>query len=970
MLAPPRHPADPLAPLSSSSRQAVPLSRSSSTRTRQPLGNIQVPFTHPHAAAPPHTVRDPSPPLHHKRDRAPSSAMVDAAAPPPRQRISSSDKERMRAQQQQQQAEQQQQHQGAQGDQQQQQQKAAAAPPSRAKLTEQWGEPPQQIRRDSVWLQRGDLLGEGGFARVYLCTEPDGITYKALKVIDKQQLKSTKTKSKLFAEIKIHQAMQHPNIIAFEHCFEDDGNVYMQLELCSNGSLLDLLRHRRRFSEPEARFYLTQLVGACDYMHANSVIHRDLKLGNLMLDENGDLRVGDFGLAALVKFPGERKKTICGTPNYIAPEILFDQKAGHSFEVDIWSIGVILYTLLIGRPPFQTKDVKNIYRKIRDNAYTFPPSHSLSAEALSLISSILHPTPTSRPTLAEILAHPWLTTGPFPARLDPVASAEGGERMVREEEGWRYMTRREARANFERVKRRAGIVEVEMDHHQQMAAAPALVSQALPAVAEAFEGSAESDEEAAAAAAAARTKKPAATSSSAAAVGSPATMARTTRMVRPSEEREAKGRIEKEVRSATAPESPISELLRSARKPLMVSPSSRAPPPLRAGSAPSTAAASAAAAASALPPQQPAFARTGSTGGERVRTTSGSSGEREKENAGGARRGDEREREGRHKRGTAAALDPLQRQPSARTVPSSSSSSSSSGSSLYDTTRANFDLFLSLPSSASLSSAISSLASSHPGYDPLAPPEPPRVFLTSWVDYTHKYGTAYALTDGTAGVYFNDSTTMVLSPDKEHFDYITNRRGNLYVRKNYALSTLSSQPPPSSSSTSAAELDRKSYLLRYFEDYMAKTLRRDVEWAWEDTARTKNMDFLVKYYRMKNAIVFKLSNEVLQFNFYDHTKLILTSSGLTLTFISPSFTLTTYSLASLFRLAASLGHYSPTPPDPSSEEGKKLEEVRFLAEKVEYCREVLKQLGERRREKERVRAEAKVQAAREEALRA
>lgn len=120
--------------------------------------------------------------------------------------------------------------------------------------------------------------------------------------------------------------------------------------------MLDLLRRRRRYCEPEARFYLVQLIGACEYMHSNSVIHRDLKLGNLMLDAGMNLQVGDFGLAALVKFPGERKKcvvprargeadrrrTICGTPNYIAPEILFDTTNGHSFEVDIWSIGVIL----------------------------------------------------------------------------------------------------------------------------------------------------------------------------------------------------------------------------------------------------------------------------------------------------------------------------------------------------------------------------------------------------------------------------------------------------------------------------------------------------------------------------------------------------------------------------------------------------------------------------------------------------
>ena len=127
-------------------------------------------------------------------------------------------------------------------------------------------------------------------------------------------------------------------------------------------SLLDLLRIRKRYTEPEARYYLIQLIGACEYMHSRSVIHRDLKLGNLLLDADMNLHVADFGLAALVRFPGERKKTVCGTPNYIAPEILFDQDNGHSFEVDVWSIGVILYTLLVGKPPFQTKDVKTIYK--------------------------------------------------------------------------------------------------------------------------------------------------------------------------------------------------------------------------------------------------------------------------------------------------------------------------------------------------------------------------------------------------------------------------------------------------------------------------------------------------------------------------------------------------------------------------------------------------------------------------------
>ena len=103
-----------------------------------------------------------------------------------------------------------------------------------------------------------------------------------------------------------------------------------------------------------------------------------LKLGNLFLNDRMQLKVGDFGLAAKVLFDGEKKRTICGTPNYIAPEIL-DAKIGHSYEVDYWSIGVILYTFLIGRPPFESSEVKQTYRKIKGNLYSFPEHVQISA---------------------------------------------------------------------------------------------------------------------------------------------------------------------------------------------------------------------------------------------------------------------------------------------------------------------------------------------------------------------------------------------------------------------------------------------------------------------------------------------------------------------------------------------------------------------------------------------------------------
>jgi polo-like kinase 1 len=102
------------------------------------------------------------------------------------------------------------------------------------------------------------------------------------------------------------------------------------------------------------------------YLHSHRIIHRDLKLGNLFLNDQMEIKLGDFGLATKLDFDGEKKRTICGTPNYIAPEVL-EGRAGHSYEVDIWSLGVIIYTLIIGKPPFETTDVKATYRRIKMN---------------------------------------------------------------------------------------------------------------------------------------------------------------------------------------------------------------------------------------------------------------------------------------------------------------------------------------------------------------------------------------------------------------------------------------------------------------------------------------------------------------------------------------------------------------------------------------------------------------------------
>ena len=202
----------------------------------------------------------------------------------------------------------------------------------------------------------------------------------------------------LQAEIKIHRTLKHPHVCEFKHFFEDKENCYILLELCHNQSMNELLKRRKRLTEPEAAYYMTHVLQAVQYLHDKNVIHRDLKLGNLFLDKQLHIKVGDLGLATRVDDRDEKRKTICGTPNYIAPEIIQNDKAkrGHSFEVDVWSMGVILYTLLVGKPPYEAKNVKATYQRILKNEYSFPPHSHVSSTARDLVGRMLQSEPSDR----------------------------------------------------------------------------------------------------------------------------------------------------------------------------------------------------------------------------------------------------------------------------------------------------------------------------------------------------------------------------------------------------------------------------------------------------------------------------------------------------------------------------------------------------------------------------------------------
>ncbi|GAX25830.1 polo-like kinase 1 [Fistulifera solaris] len=266
---------------------------------------------------------------------------------------------------------------------------------------------------------RGRMLGKGGFAKVYLCTAMDTGKQYAVKVVAKSNLVKARARQKLQTEIKIHRTLKHRHICQYKHYFEDRSNCYILLELCHNQSLNEMIKRRKRLTEPEAAYFLNHLLDSVKFMHDNSVIHRDLKLGNLFLDRDMELKVGDFGLATRVEDGDEKRKTICGTPNYIAPEIIQGDKSkrGHSFEVDVWSIGVILYTMLVGKPPYEAKDVKATYQRILANEYSFPGALELSERVKDLIRCILQSDPKDRPSLETIMAHPFLNDSPLPQYL-------------------------------------------------------------------------------------------------------------------------------------------------------------------------------------------------------------------------------------------------------------------------------------------------------------------------------------------------------------------------------------------------------------------------------------------------------------------------------------------------------------------------------------------------------------------------
>ncbi|XP_062259728.1 serine/threonine-protein kinase PLK3 [Platichthys flesus] len=262
---------------------------------------------------------------------------------------------------------------------------------------------------------KGKLLGKGGFARCYEMTDLSSNKMYAVKVIPQSRVSKPHQRDKITNEIELHKTLSHKHVVKFSHHFEDKENIYIFLELCSRKSLAHIWKARHTLTEPEVRYYLKQIISGLKYLHSRGILHRDLKLGNFFVNENMELRLGDFGLAAKLETVEMRKKTICGTPNYLAPEVL--NRQGHGTESDVWSLGCVMYTLMCGSPPFETLDLKETYKCIKEVRYNLPAT--LPPAAQRLISGILQKNPQDRLSLDQILNHEFFTKGFTPDKLPP-----------------------------------------------------------------------------------------------------------------------------------------------------------------------------------------------------------------------------------------------------------------------------------------------------------------------------------------------------------------------------------------------------------------------------------------------------------------------------------------------------------------------------------------------------------------------
>ncbi|KAM9441000.1 MAP/microtubule affinity-regulating kinase 4 isoform 2-T2 [Clarias gariepinus] len=249
-------------------------------------------------------------------------------------------------------------------------------------------------------------IGKGNFAKVKLARHVLTGREVAIKIIDKTQLNPTSLQ-KLFREVRIMKALRHPNIVQLFEVIETEKTLYLVMEYASGGEVFDYLVSHGRMKEVEARAKFRQIVSAVHYCHQKNIVHRDLKAENLLLDADSNIKIADFGFSNEFTL-GNKLDTFCGSPPYAAPE-LFQGKKYDGPEVDIWSLGVILYTLVSGSLPFDGQNLKELRERVLRGKYRVP--FYMSTDCEGILRRFLVLNPSKRCTLEQVMKDKWMNTG-------------------------------------------------------------------------------------------------------------------------------------------------------------------------------------------------------------------------------------------------------------------------------------------------------------------------------------------------------------------------------------------------------------------------------------------------------------------------------------------------------------------------------------------------------------------------------
>ena len=249
-------------------------------------------------------------------------------------------------------------------------------------------EPPTSGPINLECFQVEKQLGKGTFGKVMLVRKKDNGKVFAMKIIKKALIEKYKHVDHTKTERKVLGELNHPFLVKLRYAFQSKTKLYMVMDFISGGELFYHLKRSKIFSVDRARFYTAEILIALEYLHSQSVVYRDLKAENILIDTSGHIKLTDFGLSKKL-FAPENFKTysFCGTPEYLAPEILLG--VGHDKGVDYWSLGVLLYEMLSGELPFYNPNKQELYRSIVKA--DFQMKHYFSNDAQDLISKLIEP---------------------------------------------------------------------------------------------------------------------------------------------------------------------------------------------------------------------------------------------------------------------------------------------------------------------------------------------------------------------------------------------------------------------------------------------------------------------------------------------------------------------------------------------------------------------------------------------------